>query len=115
MDPGAVLRSRAFLGLLLVAAVVGAVVSLAGWGFLGLVHEIQDDVDRPSLTDFLWTIPLGIAVALGAIVILGLARRIHGPVAARPTSSCRWPGSGQETLPDLVAEAGSWSAPPSGG
>ena len=72
-------------------------------------------------------------MALGAIVILGLARRIHGPIAARPYLLLPVAGlvvgalaiafseltdrgvdevlfSGQETLPDLVADAGSWSA-----
>jgi chloride channel protein, CIC family len=40
-DPTQVLRSRKFVVLLPIAAVVGVIVSLAGWGFLELVHQIQ--------------------------------------------------------------------------
>src|SRR4051794_2907543 len=40
-DPAALIRSRAFLGLLALASVVGLLVSFASWGFLELVHQIQ--------------------------------------------------------------------------
>lgn len=40
-DPAAVMRSRRFVVLLLLAAVVGIVVSLTAWGFLELTHQIQ--------------------------------------------------------------------------
>ena len=40
-DPAAILRSRNFVVVLVFAAVVGIIVSLAGWGFLELVHQIQ--------------------------------------------------------------------------
>jgi H+/Cl- antiporter ClcA len=40
-DPAAMMRSRRFVVLLLIAAVVGIVVSLAAWCFLELVHQIQ--------------------------------------------------------------------------
>jgi H+/Cl- antiporter ClcA len=41
MDPDAMLRSRSFVILLVFAAIVGVFVSLASWGFLELVHQIQ--------------------------------------------------------------------------
>jgi len=41
MDPDAMLRSRSFVVLLVFAAVIGVFVSLASWGFLELVHQIQ--------------------------------------------------------------------------
>jgi H+/Cl- antiporter ClcA len=40
----ATMRSRSFLVLLVLAAVVGIVVSLAAWCFLELVHQIQQEV-----------------------------------------------------------------------
>jgi H+/Cl- antiporter ClcA len=40
-DPAAILRSRSFVVLLVFAAAIGIVVSLVGWGFLELVHQIQ--------------------------------------------------------------------------
>ncbi len=40
-DPMSIIRSRRFLVLLVLAAVVGLVVSFAAWGFLELVHQIQ--------------------------------------------------------------------------
>jgi H+/Cl- antiporter ClcA len=41
VDPAAVIRSRQYRVLLVLAAVVGVIVSLASWGFLELVHQIQ--------------------------------------------------------------------------
>ena len=45
-DPTAAVRSRAFIGLLVLAAVVGLVASLAAWGFLELVHQVQVGVGQ---------------------------------------------------------------------
>jgi len=49
-DPAAILRSRNFVVVLVFAAVIGIVVSLLGWAFLELVHQIQVWVftDLPS-------------------------------------------------------------------
>ena len=41
VDPGSLIRSRQYQGLLVLAAIIGVLVSLASWGFLVLVHEIQ--------------------------------------------------------------------------
>jgi hypothetical protein len=41
LDPEAMLRSRGFVVLLVFAAVIGVFVSLASWGFLELVHQVQ--------------------------------------------------------------------------
>jgi H+/Cl- antiporter ClcA len=40
-DPAAILRSKSFVALIVFAAAIGVVVSLIGWGFLELVHQIQ--------------------------------------------------------------------------
>ena len=45
-DPISIIRSRRFLVLLALAAVVGLAVSLAAWGFLELVHQVQVGVFR---------------------------------------------------------------------
>src|SRR5215831_8162175 len=43
-DPAAMLRSRAYLGLLLVAAILGVPISAAAWGFLALVSYLQKEL-----------------------------------------------------------------------
>lgn len=135
-------RARAPLVLLpgLLAAGIGSLVYLGLGSWTGLstkAYSIEalelPDFARPSFTDFLWTIPLALAVALGALGIVIAARRIHAVVRPRqmlliPVAGLAVAGlaiafaeltdrgtaevlfSGQETLPDLVADAGSWSA-----
>jgi H+/Cl- antiporter ClcA len=71
-DPVALMRSRRFVGLLFLAAVVGVVASLASWGFLELIHQIQVVVfydDAPTW----WPVPvLGVAGLLVALAIVHL-------------------------------------------
>src|SRR5215831_4034302 len=43
-DPVAMLRSRAYLGLLVVAAVLGVPISAAAFGFLALVSYLQKEL-----------------------------------------------------------------------
>src|ERR1700746_2115303 len=43
-DPTALLRSRAYVGLLIVAAVLGVPISAAAWGFLALVSYLQKEL-----------------------------------------------------------------------
>src|SRR6201996_8143175 len=40
----ATMRSRRYVGLLLITAMIGVVVSLASWGFLELIHQIQQEL-----------------------------------------------------------------------
>jgi H+/Cl- antiporter ClcA len=82
-DPAATLRSRGFAVLLLLAAVVGVVVSLAAWGFLELVHQIQVGVftDLPRDLGYdhgaplWWSLPVltiaGIVVAVAIVYLPG--------------------------------------------
>ena len=81
MDPSSVIRSRQFVVLLLIAAVVGLVVSFAAWGFLELVHQIQvgvfDDLPRELGYDdgapLWWYLPvLGLAGLVAAAAIVRL-------------------------------------------
>ena len=41
VDPRSLIRSRQYRVLLVLASVIGLVVSVASWGFLELVHAIQ--------------------------------------------------------------------------
>ena len=43
-DPGARIRSKSYRVLLVMAAVIGVLVSFASWCFLELVHWIQQEV-----------------------------------------------------------------------
>src|SRR5712672_980208 len=69
IDPGALIRSRGYVGVLILAAIVGIVVSIAGWAFLELTVRMQHWVyqDLPtaigfSATPWWWPLPiLGIA------------------------------------------------------
>lgn len=83
-DPTSMLTSKAFVVLLLLAAVVGVVVSLAAWGFLELVHQIQVGVfdDLPGQLGFedgaplWWSVPvLGLAGLVVAFAIVRLPGR----------------------------------------
>src|SRR3954467_5158306 len=80
-DPMAVVRSRRFLVLLVLAAVVGLVVSFAAWGFLELLHQIQVGVftDPPRDLGYdhgapMWwyVLVLGIAGLVTAFAIVSL-------------------------------------------
>jgi len=82
LDPEAMLRSRGFVVLLVFAAVVGLVVSLASWGFLELVHQVQlglysdlpDALGYSTIPDW-WPIPIlvlaGIPVAFAIVKLPG--------------------------------------------
>jgi H+/Cl- antiporter ClcA len=79
-DPAAILRSRNFIGVLVIAAVIGVIVSFAGWCFLELIHQIQLFVYRDlapdlgfSSTPSWWGIPvLAIAGVVAAFAIVKL-------------------------------------------
>ena len=49
IDPAALIRSREYIGLLVVAGIIGIVVSVVGWLFLEAVTGLQDWVYRSCL------------------------------------------------------------------
>jgi H+/Cl- antiporter ClcA len=87
---------------------------------------------RPEFTDFLWTIPFAVAIAIGVLLILRLARALLPLIESReftlvPLAGLAVAGlaiafsyatdksvndvlfSGESDLPNLVAGAGAWS------
>jgi len=79
-NPTGTLLSRAYVALLVIAAVVGLLVSLAAWCFLELIYQIQQEVFHHLPSDLgyshgaplWWSLPvLGIA---GLIVALAIVR-----------------------------------------
>src|SRR4051812_50143144 len=98
-DPMAVIRSRRFLGLLGLAAVVGLVVSFAAWGFLELLHQIQVGVftDLPRDLGYdhgapMWwyVLVLGIAGLVTAFAIVALPGT-GGRLPAQRPPAARFP------------------------
>src|SRR5919201_1067582 len=79
VDPIATIRSRRFLALLVLAGLVGVVVSFAAWGFLELVHQIQVGVFQGLPKDLgfdsaprWWYLPV-LAIA-GLVTAFAIAR-----------------------------------------
>jgi H+/Cl- antiporter ClcA len=105
-DPGALIRSRPYRVLLVIAAIIGLIVSTVSWVFLELVHEIQVWVytDLPSDLGYnaaptWWPLPwLALAGALTAFAIVRLpGRGGHVPangltVGGAPTQPIELPG-----------------------
>lgn len=123
----------------LLAAGIGSLISLGMGSWTGLSTSAYSlgalalpHFARPQFTDFSWSIALGIAVAAGAFVILRAARRLVAPATSRPWAMLTLGGllvggtailfqqttgkpfsevlfSGQDALPGLVSQAGTWS------
>src|SRR5919204_6045131 len=96
VDPIATIRSRRFLALLVLAGLVGVVVSFAAWGFLELIHQIQVGVFQGLPKDLgfdstprWWYLPvLAIAGVVTAFAIAVLPGR-GGHVPAHGLSTSR--------------------------
>src|SRR5256885_4854187 len=87
-DPIAIIRSRRFLALLVLAGLVGLVVSFAAWGFLELVHQIQVGVFQGlpkdlgfSGTPRWWYLPV---LAFAGLVTAFAIARLPGRVGHVP-------------------------------
>jgi H+/Cl- antiporter ClcA len=123
----------------LLAAGIGSLVSIGLGSFTGLSSSsfaigalTLPPFDRPSVSDFLWTILLAAVVAVGAAVVSRAGRQILDVVKARPVAGAVIGGalvsllavafsyaaghppeevlfSGQTALNGLVADAGAWS------
>jgi H+/Cl- antiporter ClcA len=123
----------------LLAAGIGSLVSIGMGSWTGLSTSDYalgtlpvPDFPRPELVDFLWTIPLAVAIAVVSVVVFRLAREVQRVVTPRPflllplsgiaisglaiafsEASGKNPDqvlfSGQDALPGLISQAGTWS------
>ena len=87
-DPHAVMRSPAYLRLLLLAAIIGAPIAAVAWGFLWLVDELQDwfFTDLPGDLGFdsvpaWWPLPL---LALAGVLVGLTIRYLPGAGGKSP-------------------------------
>lgn len=103
-DPNELMRSRAFVGVLAIAAIVGIVASVAAWLFLEAVHQVQvgayeslpDALGLDPVPDW-WSLP----VLLVASVIVAFA------IARLPGDGGHIPANGLNAAPtDPVALPG---------
>ena len=104
-DAGALLRTKIYRRLLILAAVIGVLVSLASWGYLELIHYMQQWVykDLPSALNLApvpswWPLPV-LAVAAFPIVFAvaklpggGGHKPAEGLKAGPPTQPVELPG-----------------------
>jgi H+/Cl- antiporter ClcA len=123
----------------LLAAGIGSLVSIGMGSWTGLSTSDYalgrlsvPSFARPDVTDFLWTVPLAIVIAVGVFAIFTLAKRLQGVLMARPFALLPAAGlviaglaiafsqttdkgssevlfSGQDQLPGLVEGASAWS------
>jgi H+/Cl- antiporter ClcA len=109
LDPAAMLRSRGFVGVLVLAAGVGLVVSFLSWAFLELVHQIQVGVftELPEALGYS-TIPawyyLGVLGLAGLPVALAIAR-LPGRGGHVPAEGLQMGGNEPAMLPGVVLAA----------
>ena len=85
VDPGALMRTKSYRVLLVLAALIGVLVSFASWCFLELVHWIQDEVykDLPSglgLHPVPWWWPLPVLAVAGGLAAIAIARIRSAPI-----------------------------------
>ena len=78
-DPGATIRSKSYRVLLVLAAVIGVLVSFASWCFLELLHWIQTEVYQslPSGLGFHtvpWWWPLPVLAVSGVLTAVAIVR-----------------------------------------
>jgi len=107
-DPAAILRSKDFVRLLVLAAVVGVLVSLASWAFLELVHRTQVGVftNLPSGLGFSeppWWWPLPI-LALAGLPTAFAIERLPGKGGHLPANGLQ-PGAAEPNMLPGIALA----------
>ena len=99
------MRSKRFVGLLIVVAVVGTVVSLATWCFLELVYQLQQELytHLPNALGYThgpplwWSIPV---LGIGGLVVALAIARLPGDGGHLPAKGLA-AGGGPEPVIDL--------------
>ncbi|MFD5461870.1 chloride channel protein [Kitasatospora sp. NPDC127059] len=104
-----VLLHRGYLGLLLVAALVGVPVSLVAFGFAGLEHELQHWIweSLPDAAGFArapWWWPLP-ALALAGLLLAPVVTRMPGRGGHVPVDGLGGPPSPPRDVPGVVLAA----------
>src|SRR5436190_8648420 len=109
-DVNATLRSKAYLGLLVLASVVGLLVSFLSWGFLELVHQIQVGVfkDLPGDLGYhdgapMWFYLPVLAIA-GLVAALAIVR-LPGNGGHVPAEGLKTSATEPSWLPGVVLAA----------
>src|SRR5918911_2136727 len=105
-DPSATIRSRRFIALLVLAGLVGLVVSFAAWGFLELVHQIQVGVFTGLPKDLgfdstprWWYLP---TLAIGGLVTAFAITRLPGRGGHPPAHGLNMTRLGPIDLPGVI-------------
>jgi H+/Cl- antiporter ClcA len=100
IDVGALVRSRSYRRLLVIAGLIGVVISLACWAFLELIHAVETWVytDLPKGLGFdtvpwWWSIPV---LAIAGVVIALAVVRLPGHGGHEPSAGLK---SGPPTTP----------------
>jgi len=95
-DPRALLRSRSYVGLLLVAAVLGVPVSAAAYGFLALVNYLQKEIFTHlphglgfQTTPVWWPLPV---LAVGGVITAAAIRYLPGRGGPSPSGGFKMHG-----------------------
>ncbi len=108
-DPDALLRSRGYLGMLVLAAVLGIPISALAFGFLALTGELESLLytDLPSGLGFdrtpaWWPVPL---LAVGGLLVALAVRWLPGNGGQEPSA-----GFGAHATPRLAALPGVFCA-----
>jgi hypothetical protein len=109
--PAGAPQGNAFVVILLLAAVVGAAVSLAAWGFLELVHQLQVGVftDLPKDVGYDHGAPLRrpfVLVPAAGLLVAGLAIAFT-QVTDKGVDQVLF--SGQDAIGPLAGDPGAWS------
>jgi chloride channel protein, CIC family len=78
-DPAALMRSKQFVVVLVIAAVIGVVVSFVSWGFLELIHQLQESLftrlpSRLGFSGVPWWWPLPICGVAGLPIAYAIVR-----------------------------------------
>ena len=109
-DPAVLLRSPAYVKLLILAAVIGVPVSAIAYGFMKLVAVLQDAVyeDLPDALGFAtapswWPIPM---VAAGGLIVALAIQRLPGRGGHSPADGFQAAGAvPPANLPGIVLAA----------
>ena len=115
-DPQALLRSRGYVQLLVLAAILGVPISAAAYGFLALVDKLQDWIftDLPEALGFAaaptwWPLPLlalaGVLVGLTIRYLPGHGRPLAGRRVSQGGGRCRPLGAPRRVLAALAGLA----------